>query len=164
MTEHTSTQKLLIAVPFDGRIQSLVIDDLVQLSGHLYNNGGPDVSVQEYQRLTGKPFKAVTDAEFDALLEEHNHREYLDKPATLISEERFHNMLDVLPPKNWVHTKDFERFNLIEHLTGTITEQLVRYKDKYLALYVDAADPSTWVTRDNVQAKIDQAWPSERAA
>lgn len=157
MTEQASTQLLLIAKPFDGRIQSLVIDGLVQFSGHLYNNGGPDVDVEEYQRLTGKPFRAVTGEEFDGLLAEYNKREFLDKPATLISRARFINLLELLPPKDRVETRDFERFNMAEHLSGTITEQVVRYKDTYLTVCVDVADKATWVTRENVQARIDQA-------
>lgn len=159
-----STMLYLIAEPFDGRCLSLVLNGLVHLSGYLYNNNGPDVSVKEYERLTGRAVKAVSEAKFEGLTAEYNKREYLDKPATAITQERFHHMLDVLPPQNWINTPDFERFNMQEHVTGTITEQLVRHKDKYLSLFVDATDASTWVTQKTVQEKIDQVWPTEGAA
>jgi hypothetical protein len=77
---------------------------------------------------------------------------YLSRPAEPISHERFDEMLEVLPPKNWENKGDFESFLMIEHWSGPYTQQYARRGKgddaNYWTKLVDSTDRSTWMKRE----------------
>lgn len=48
-----------------------------------------------------------------------------------ISEERFHEMLNILPPAGWKTDSDGESFKMCEHTAGRITAIFVRIGERY---------------------------------
>lgn len=75
-------------------------------------------------------------------------RFYLDRPDSEITKEKFHEMLNVLPPKHWTNSGGFESFLMIEHYSGPFTEQYFRRGDRYFVRLVDATDKTTWAARE----------------
>jgi hypothetical protein len=66
--------------------------------------------------------------------------------------EKFTEMLEVLPPKNWRNDGDFESFLMSEHWSGPYTHQYARRGRGDDATYwqrmVDSTDRSTWMKRE----------------
>lgn len=79
-----------------------------------------------------------------------NRAQYL-KPASAISIDHYHEMLDVLPPENWTHGS-FEHFRMSEYQTGPITKQFAKLGDKCISKYIDVTDKATWITLDDFNA------------
>lgn len=48
-----------------------------------------------------------------------------------ISEDRFVEMLEVLPPQNWQRGKNCESFEICEHTSGRVTTILCRFGSKF---------------------------------
>lgn len=73
---------------------------------------------------------------------------WLRDPATEITEEKFTEMLCVLPPLKWETGRggDFESFLLSEFTSGVFTQQYARHGETYWTKTVDAFDRSTWIT------------------
>lgn len=61
---------------------------------------------------------------------------YLSQPVKFITEEWFHEMLEVLPPGYWYRSPDTESFQMIEMQTGNVTEAFLRIGDTYCSMYV----------------------------
>jgi Asp-tRNA(Asn)/Glu-tRNA(Gln) amidotransferase C subunit len=53
------------------------------------------------------------------------------KPLKEVDEERFDEMLNVLPPAGWVRDGSTQSFKLVERTTGELTTIMVRYAGKY---------------------------------
>ena len=64
-----------------------------------------------------------------------------------ITEEKFNEMLDVLPPLYWTNHNGIEMFCMSEMYTGTYTSQYAHDErtGKYYTKLVDSADRSTWI-------------------
>lgn len=64
-----------------------------------------------------------------------------------ITEEKYHEMLDVLPPLHYVDHAGFTMFCMCEFYTGTYTMQYAYHSrtGKYYSCMVDATDRSTWI-------------------
>jgi len=71
---------------------------------------------------------------------------YTSKPLTEITEEKFEDMLNVLPPLKWCTRNNIEMFCMSEMLTGTYTSQYLhnRKNNKFYHKTVDILDQSTW--------------------
>lgn len=65
-----------------------------------------------------------------SLVGEVQEKEY-SKPWVKISEERFQEMLEVLPPENWRNTGNFEMFRMCEYMIGNYTSHFLRIRDEY---------------------------------
>ncbi|WP_273206739.1 hypothetical protein [Marinobacter subterrani] len=154
------SMQFLIDTPFQGRIISTIRDNLVEFSGLLYNDGGADLTFEEYKTRTGQPdLRVVNDSELDAVIAIYNQETYLDAAPQRITFQAFMDKLECLPPCKHEFIGEFERFNMIERITGTITEQVVRRGKNCISLYVDSADRTTWVTPENFDAKWASAKP-----
>lgn len=72
---------------------------------------------------------------------------YLSKPAVEITKDRYYEMLDVLPPMNYVTRNGVTEFCLCEFTSGSFTSQFAYDKKtgKYWEKTVDALDPKTWL-------------------
>lgn len=155
----------LVPQPFKGSITSMVKDGLVAMSGDLYNNGGDDLSVEDYKTVTGKPdLITMTGPELDKVIAQFNEDTYLSKKPVEISFDRYMDLLEVLPPAHYISTAQFERFNMAERTAGKITQQVIRLHRHYYTVYVDVTDHTTWVTASNAQERLSQAIPLECAA
>lgn len=61
------------------------------------------------------------------------------------TEERFDEMLNILPPLKWCTIDGVEMFCMCEMYTGTYTNQYARIGNKYYTAMVDVTDRSTWI-------------------
>ena len=91
--------------------------------------------------LRKKSYQVMTCEEF--ALAERNF--YINRPMTEITEERYYDMLNVLPPRCWTTLRGVEMFCMSEMLTGTYTDQYAKVGDKYYNKIVDIIDRSTWI-------------------
>lgn len=80
----------------------------------------------------------------DFLKLEREH--YLNMPLQEITEERFHEQLNVLPPIKWCTIDGIEMFCMSEMLTGCYTSQYLHDEstDKFYHKIVDITDKKTW--------------------
>ena len=97
--------------PFKGHCESVLNKD----GTVAYTDG---LSVAEYEQEHGFPVRVIDDAEFDALLSAHY--ETLKTKPQPITERRFWDMLEVLPPCRWHNAGGFEVFHVSERLTGNL--------------------------------------------
>ena len=72
--------------------------------------------------------------------------DYLAEGPTEISEDRFNDMLGVLPPLDWRQYRGVERFNCAEMTFGRITTQYAKISDRYFSKPVRHGDTSTYIT------------------
>lgn len=81
---------------------------------------------------------------FDEYLKRQREK-MISGPVTEITEERFYEMLDVLPPMKWCTIDGVEMFCMLEMYTGTYTNQYAKIGDKYYTAMVDVTDRTTWI-------------------
>lgn len=88
-------------------------------------------------------FQAMTYDEFRALERE----KLLGQPLQEITEDQYHEMLNVLPPIGWTSHKGVEVFCMSEFYTSSYTSQYAHDKNtgKYYTNLVDYTDRSTWI-------------------
>lgn len=72
-------------------------------------------------------------------------RASLLKPAVKITEEKWWEMLEILPPLLWESGPAVEYFAMSEFWTGNYTQMYGRHGDEYISKMVDYADKSTWI-------------------
>jgi hypothetical protein len=70
--------------------------------------------------------------------------DYLASPIVEITEERWDEMLGVLPPIAWKYEDGIERFNMSEFMIADVTQQFVKYQGKCYSLYVIHGDKATY--------------------
>jgi len=80
--------------------------------------------------------------------------EYLAEPMVEITEERFHDMLEVLPPKGWTKSDGIERFCMIEHMIDDVTDQFAHRNGRYFTKKVACGNHTTYITADMVDEYI----------
>jgi hypothetical protein len=100
--------------------------------------------VQHYEPMT---YEAYQQAE---------RQHYLSQPLQDISEDKFHEMFEVLPPKGVRNTRGMFSFLMMEHRSGPYTAQYASFQEKYYTRLVDATDETTWITVDEIQAHRQQ--------
>jgi len=67
------------------------------------------------------------------------------KPATKITKEKFWEMLEILPPLNWIQNGEYESFCMSEFWTSSYTQSYGRCDDEYIEKMVDYSDSSTFI-------------------
>ena len=63
-----------------------------------------------------------------------NLRKNNGEPAHEVTEQRFMEMLEVLPPGNWTRREDSESFMVIECMTANLYTWLARLGDRYFEM------------------------------
>lgn len=63
-----------------------------------------------------------------------------------IDKARYWEMLEVLPPENWVQCTGFEHFRMMEYSSGTLTTSFGKMGEQYIEKQIDVCDRSTWIT------------------
>jgi len=120
----------------------------VDYSGSLYNDGGENLTIDEYCVIRGlvSPQLINVDA-FITMLDWINTEKYI-KPPVAITEQEYREALEVLPPENWCRGV-FEHFRMCEYLTGSITAQYACKDSVYITKNIDAFDKTTWITLED---------------
>lgn len=72
--------------------------------------------------------------------------EYLTRPPVEITEERYDELLNVLPPVHWRTADGVERFLLCEAETGRIHLACAKRNGRFLTVYARRGDLSTYPT------------------
>jgi hypothetical protein len=89
---------------------------------------------------------------------EIERREILSGDLEEVCRETWEEMLYVLPPEHWTTRADVETFCMSEHKRGPYTAQYARTRvngvDRFFTRVVDATDPETWITRDEILSHI----------
>lgn len=100
---------------------------------------------QDYKSdIEKQPFKIITWPEYNKAEKE----KYVTAPVQ-ISKQRYWELLECLPPKNWHTTSDsLNVFFMSEFQTGSYTEQLIKWgvgdETTYYSKGVDYCDKETW--------------------
>ena len=82
---------------------------------------------------------------------EEKQRALYIKPPEEITEERYYEMLDVLPPLRWVTRNGVQSFILAEPLDLNYYTQFAKYNDKYYTAVVEYGNPETYL--ENILTK-----------
>ena len=86
-------------------------------------------------------YKIMPYGDFEAAKRNH----YLSRPVSEITEDEFHEALNVLPPVNWVTINGVNEFCMSERLTGNFTGQYGRSNGKFYHKIVEMYDKTTWI-------------------
>lgn len=96
----------------------------------------PDTGKGLYSKQTLEEAQAENAAievgDFDTVVEQQ--ASYYIKPPQKISEEAWMEALEVLPPECWKHGADWERFNMCEYTSGTVTAIYCRIGEHYFVM------------------------------
>jgi hypothetical protein len=79
------------------------------------------------------------------------YAEYTPGPAKEITEERFLDMLNCLPPSRWIRGADVETFHVCERLTENYVSWFIRIGDQYFECVDDATVDRSVVIEKAVQ-------------
>ena len=92
---------------------------------------------------------------------EAHERACLAHPLVEITEGRFQEMLEILPPRKWRRGAGLETFNMMEFQHGDVTDQFALVTlagvDRFFTRPVRDHDPSTWITYDQSVRMVDEA-------
>ena len=129
--------------PYKGTTESILLEDgTVAYTGEKTTtrktlpNGVLDIVVSfkhltlaEYEAEKGYKFKVLSNEELDALDAEFNDK--LKTKPKRITEERYWEMLEVLPPCRWHSVGGFEVFHVSEGLRGDLVSWFAQSKGKW---------------------------------
>jgi hypothetical protein len=104
--------------------------------------------VADTQGEAQRPYEPMTYQDYKAA----EHQFYLSRPLKEISEERFNEAYEVLPPMAVRNADGVFSFLMIEHWSGPYTSQYAAFNGKHFTRLVDATDPSSWITRDEINS------------
>ena len=86
-------------------------------------------------------FEVITYEEYKQKEKEY----YLSMPLREITEDKFHDMLNCLPPLKWCTINGTNEFLMSEFWSGNYTDQYARKDGKFYSKLVDAYDQNTWI-------------------
>ncbi len=92
-------------------------------------------------RLESAEYEIMT---FDEYWKRHDQY-YCDMPVKEISEERYDEMLNILPPMCWCTIDGVTMFCMSEMLSGNITAQYGKCDGKFYCKNVDVYNKETWL-------------------
>ena len=98
--------------------------------------------LQEYRERDGR----YVGMSFE-IFQRMERERFLSLPLHEITEDRYHEMLNVLPPLKWTRRNGVEMFCMSEMYSGTYTDQYAHDHNtgKYYAKLVDLCDETTWI-------------------
>ena len=86
--------------------------------------------VSEYLKRKGPEYNLVSFEYACKKIEEINEKRYIN-PWLEIKRGEYWDMLEVLPPENWVIRAGFEAFRMMEYTTSNITGHYIRIDNRY---------------------------------
>jgi len=104
------------------------IQDMVSVNSDYLVYSGEKVS--EYLERKGPEYNLVSLQYACEKIEEENTKQYIN-PWVEIKRGEYWEMLEVLPPENWVIRAGFEAFRMMEYTTSNITGHYVRIGSRY---------------------------------
>jgi hypothetical protein len=99
-----------------------------------------EVQAGDYRVMT---FDEYLDIEADQLL---------SRPIEEITEEKFDEMLNILPPMRWGSNNGIHSFFMCEFWSGNYTQQYAKIGSRFFCKLVNYRKPETWISRDMVTA------------
>lgn len=108
--------------PFRGHCQSVINPD----GTIAYTDG---LTVDTYEAANGFPVRVVGDDEFNEMIQEFVNG--LISAPVEITEERFWEMLEVLPPSKWTHHDGIEMFHVCERITHNLVSWFAHLGDRF---------------------------------
>lgn len=116
--------------------------DIQTWTNHVENYPDADKFKNYLTQAQNKKYKIMTYDEYLQLEKDY----WTNKPLKEITEDEFHEMLNVLPPIKWTTKNNIEMFCMSEMTTGTYTSQYLhdRSTNKFYHKTVDILDQSTW--------------------
>ena len=99
--------------------------------------------IAQYSNILDAGFEAISWKEY----EDRQATKYLAGEPEEISEAKYYEMMDTLPPLNMCTYDGVNMFCMSEMTSGSYTTQCAHDKatDKYYWKTVDSRDPSTWI-------------------
>jgi hypothetical protein len=82
----------------------------------------------------------------DAMVEKAKHEKYVYGPIE-ITEERFTEMLEILPPVGWKRSAGSQSFKMSERMTGNLTAIFCEIGGRYFELCDDTRNSHEWIVR-----------------
>jgi hypothetical protein len=79
---------------------------------------------------------------------------YLNQPLREVTEEKYHEMLEVIPPRYHGMHGGIQSFILGEHWKRPYAEQYASCDGRFFTRMVDTGDESTWITRDEITSHL----------
>ena len=151
MTTQALERFLIDTHQFDGtHFYEITPDDRVAYSGYLYNNKGPNLTVDEYiahtETRTFVSPTVLTWEELVPLIDEAHKRLYTSKSPQSLSLSQYNELFETLPPMEAGFRDGMEYFLFAERLTDTITAMYACKGKQCLTKHVDINDRSTWIT------------------
>lgn len=158
------------AEPFRGHTQSILYRDedgieRVAYTGRPSVTQGavvlqertPDLTLAEYEAERGQVFKRITKEELDALNEAHV-ASLITEPEPM-SEERYNELLEVLPPCRWATVGGAETFHISERLTGNLVQWCIKFPSGECYGMTQAAS----ISKEALADKVRGAWYDKTA-
>lgn len=115
---------------------------------------GRETITEVRRKYPGRNVRVLPWSEVSPLLDKAQRERYC-KPVEEITEERFLEMLNVLPPENWVQHGDWEGFRISEYMTGNLTYHYVRRGERFFT----ACRACSKTAYEQLLAEIDAAFP-----
>ena len=84
-----------------------------------------------------------------------NHTRKLTADFKIITEERYNDLLEILPPIKWGMNAGIESFFMSEFYTGSITTQCGKWKGLFIEKLVDIKDKTTWIQPEHFKKAIE---------
>ena len=108
-----------------------------------YQEDGSEYWQKQYDIEAKREYKVMSYDQFIRMERVH----ILSLPLQEISEEEYYEMLNVLPPLEWITRQEVEMFCMSEFYTGVYTTQYAydKVNKKFYSKIVDYTDKSTWI-------------------
>jgi len=129
--------------PYKGSVLSVMLPD----GTVAYTDG---LTLEEYADKCAHPIKAISENEWERL--DNAFESNLKTKPTEITEERFDEMLSILPPSRWHDVGSYNVFHVCEHIRGNLVNWFARRDGKYWQ-FID----SCFATDSELASKLNAA-------
>jgi hypothetical protein len=129
----------------------------VEADGTVGWSGGKTVA--EYEADRGRKFTVISEDELDALTAQFE-KSMITVPEA-ITEDRYWEMLEVMPPSRFGHNFGIEMFHVCEHITGDLVNWFAKVGDKYFAA-VNTSQVDRKTLADIFKAAAEQTAPAAK--
>ena len=126
-----------------------IVDTTYMRDGQTYGTYSHETLDQIKARYPGA---ILTDYETASPMIDATEKANFKHPPVEITEERFFEMLEVLPPQDWQRTKEGESFKLMERTSGVYTAIFACVAGKYYEL-----SDSIFTTHQDILAACGKA-------
>lgn len=148
---------------------SVSLDDLTHVLAHFPSDGAPHIwncyrsEEAAKNAIAGAPQQTPwVVMPFNEYLDRHTAH-YTSGSLIEISQEKFDEMLGVLPPLWWGFHDGNEAFLMSEFTAGSCTEMYAKVNGKCYCKTVNAKDTNTWITTEMVNSRIAVKVPEQPA-